>query len=571
MAKRKKILVLDLGMQAMRLAEFAAISPVELKLMRGARREFLLDPSLDPSRPEQIRVGLKGILKEWKLASGDVACILPAQSVFTRVVPLEVPGGDESKIAAVAAFEAQQNIPFPLEEVVWSHSVMGRSGSGAIIVVFVAVKKDLLESLCHAVASSGLTVASVTVAPVALYDAFRVTYPEEASTTTTLLIDIGCRTSNMIVAAPGSYFSRSIPSGGLSVTTAIAKDIHAELEEAEQLKISRGSVGLGAGFEPPSDPVTANLARIARQTLLKTQADISRSLSYYRSALGGADTERIFLTGGMASMPYLAEFLREKLQKEVQFFNPLQGLSQQEAVHASAIAFIESNPHNLGELIGGALSITALPRTRINLLPPSLASKRDLLQRLPVLGIAAAIVLAVLAAWYFHAVRSASSIRAETAKLSAQYEEKKRTRLAIERAGTQLGELQKTGRELLNATRVRDFYPSLLAELNDRIPARFLWITDIQTVGNPLKKGSAPQASDQSLTTVTIRGLYLDNPRQAAVIDDFVLALQSSRILLVEEKEKSRIITQRGTPDGTYWAYPFSLRIPLREPFTPLP
>lgn len=571
MAKQKKILVLDLGMQAMRLAEFSSSSGRNLKLLRGARRELLLDPSLDASRPEQIKVGLRQILKEWKLSGGEVNCVLPAHSVFTRVVPLEVPGGDKSKVAAVAAFEAQQNIPFPLDEVVWNHCVMGESGSGALVVVFSAVKREILEELCHAVASSGLTVASVTVAPIALYDAFRVTYPEMAATSTTLLIDIGSRTTNMILAAPGTYFSRSIPSGGLSVTSAIAKDIHAELEEAEQLKIAKGSVALGAGFEPPSDPVAANLARITRQTLLKTQADISRSLSYYRGNLGGNDPERIILAGGMASMPYLAEFLGEKLQKEVQFFDPLTGLGSDEAVHSSAADFIESNPHNLGELIGGALSITSLPHTRINLLPPSLAAKRDLLRRLPTLSVAAAILLTAIASWYFYAIQSTASVRRETSKIEARYNEKKRTKLAIDRANAQLQELRKTSQGVMEALQARDFYPSLLAELNERIPDRYLWITEIAPAPNAPVPGAPKGKIDPAVRALTVKGFYLENPGQAAVIDQFVTSLQSSKLFLVEEKEKHKIITQRGTPDGTYWAYPFSLRIPLREPLNPLP
>ena len=58
---------------------------------------------------------------------------------------------------------------------------------------------------------------------------------------------------------------------------------------------------------------------------------------------------------------------------------------------------------------------------------------------------------------------------------------------------------------------------------------------------------------------------------QAAVIDDFVNAIQASEIFAVAEKEKTKIITQRGSPNGEYWAYPFSLTVPLRNPVTPLP
>jgi len=68
-----------------------------------------------------------------------------------------------------------------------------------------------------------------------------------------------------------------------------------------------------------------------------------------------------------------------------------------------------------------------------------------------------------------------------------------------------------------------------------------------------------------------VRGLYLNNPRQAAVIDDFVTALQSSTIFKVDENEKSKIIIQRGSPNGQYWAYPFALTIPLKTPISLLP
>ena len=113
----------------------------------------------------------------------------------------------------------------------------------------------------------------------------------------------------------------------------------------------------------------------------------------------------------------------------------------------------------------------------------------------------------------------------------------------------------------------------ILADLSARVPERFLWITEIQPVGDAPQKGVAVKSSEASplVTALLVKGLYLDNPRQASVIDDLVTSLQSSEIFAVEEKEKSKIITQRGSPSGEYWAYPFSLRIPLRTPLTPLP
>ena len=566
MALPKKTLVLDLGMQSLRIAEFSVSTAGQLTLMRGARRELMIDPALDTSRPEQIRLALSDVLKSWKISRSEVICVLPAHTVFTRVVPLEVPGGSAEQVAAVVGFEAQQNIPFPLEEVVWDYVVMGNTPSGAVNVVFLAVKADLLESLCDSVSSTGLNITSVLVAPLALYDAFLNASPA-GSAGTTLLLDIGSRTSNMVIAAEGAFFSRSIPSGGLAVTTAIAKDIHAELDEAESLKISRGSVALGAGFEQPSDLVEANIARIARQTLLKTQADISRSLSYYRSNLGGNDPSLILLTGGMASLPYLAEFFTEKLQKVTSFFNPLEGIT----VAESARSFVESNSNNLGELVGGALLLTSAPRTKVNLLPPSVSRKRDFAKRFPYLAAGVFFFLASLGAWYGFALQATSLTRTTTASIDAEIAKDSRISSQIKALASKEVSIQQTSDAILSVINLREAYPRILAELSAKVPERYLWITQIQAVGDIPQRGAAAKTNDGSIKALLVKGLYLDNPRQASVIDDFVTALQSSDVFAVEEKEKSKIITQRGSPNGEYWAYPFSLRIPLRNPITPLP
>ena len=566
MASPKKTLVLDLGMQSLRIAEFSSTESGGLKLLRGARRELMLDPALDTSRPDQIRLALKDILKAWKITRSDVVCVLPAHTVFTRVVPLEVPGGSSSQVDAVVGFEAQQNIPFPLEEVVWDYVVMGNTPSGAVNVIFAAIKTDLLESLCDSVASTGLNITAVLVAPLALYDAFLQVSPATALETT-LLLDMGSRTSNMIISAEGSFFSRSIPSGGLAVTSAIAKDIHAELDEAEKLKIARGSVALGAGFEQATDPIEANIARIARQTLLKTQADISRSLSYYRSNLGGNEPTLILLTGGMASLPYLAEFFNEKLQKKTSFFNPMEDIGVAESAHS----FLESNSNNLGELVGGALVLTSSRRTKINLLPPSVSKKRAFAKRIPYLAAAVLFFLASLGALYGFALQATSLTRATTATIDTQIAKQTSISNRIKTKVDNELSIQQTTDILLSVVSLWEAYPKILVELSAKVPERYLWITEIQPAGDTSARGVSPNSNDGAIKALLVKGLYLDNPKQASVIDDFVTSLQSSDVFAVEEKEKSKIITQRGSPNGEYWAYPFSLRIPLRNPITPLP
>jgi type IV pilus assembly protein PilM len=561
MAAEKKFLSLDLGMQSLRLAELAVDGNGKLKLLRGARREFLIDPALDTSRPDQAGLALADILKSWKLKSGKVACVLPAHTVFTRVVPLDVPGGISGQVDAVARFEAQQNIPFPLEEVVWDYVVMGELPSGAVNMVFLAVKTDLLESLCSAISRTGLQIASVTTAPIALHDSCRL--GQTGGEHTSLLLDLGSRTTNMVTAGTGPFFCRSIPSGGLAVTASISKDIHATLEESEHLKITRGSVGLGPGFEPPVDPVEANLAKITRQTLIKTQADIARSLGYYRTNLGGSDPTMILLSGGMASMPYLAEFIHEKFQKETAFFDPLKGIT----VSPEATSFVEANPVNLGELIGGALQfVPGSAHTSVNLLPPSVARKQSFSKKLPALAAAAILFILSLLAWGIYGNSAAQATRREADRLTQESKQMVDVSQKIEGLLKKQSEIRKTSTDLLSVVLLREAYPKIVSELASKVPDRFLWITEIQPVGDTPQKGSPAKSADSALKAVVVKGLYLDNPRQASVIDDFVTSLQSSELFAVDEKEKSKVITQRSSPNGEFWAYPFALRVPLRNP-----
>jgi type IV pilus assembly protein PilM len=566
MPSEKKILSLDLGMQSLRLAEFAVSESGQLKLLRGAKKEFLLDPALDSSRPDQIRTALSEILLAWKLKSGKVACVVPAHSVFTRVVPMEVPGGLSGQMDAVARFEAQQNIPFPLEEVIWDYAVMGELPSGAVNIVFLAVKKDLLESLCSAVEGTGLQIAFITVAPIALHDALKYSGSVQDNTGTTLLIDIGSRTTNLVTSGTGPFFCRSIPSGGLAVTSAIAKDIHATLDESELLKITRGSVGLGPGYEPPADPVEANLARITRQSLIKTQADIARSIGYYRTNLGGSDPTVILLSGGMAAMPYLAEFIQEKFQKPVGFWN-VELEQTKSGVNETSEEFIKKNSNNMGELVGGALQfVPGIPHTPVNLLPPFIVKRQSFAKKIPVLACASAFFILSLLALGFFALSAAKTTRAATTEITQDAQRLELISKRINTLRSEQEEIRKTSSDLLSLVVFRAAYPRIIAELASKVPDRYLWITEIQPAVDPTQKGSPSKPTDTTIKALIVKGLYLDNPRQASVIDDFVVNLQSSELFDVKEKEKSKIILQRNSPSGEYWAYPFALRIPLLKP-----
>lgn len=277
-------------------------------------------------------------------------------------------------------------------------------------------------------------------------------------------------------------------------------------------------------------------------------------------------------------MPYLSEFIQEKFQKPVGFWN-IGFLTEQQGGGFSLVEetaeFVAANPNNLGELVGGALALYPERRTLINLLPPSVLRKQNLSKRLPYLAGAAAVVIASLTAWYLFADYATKVTVQKTEEITQQSKQAEGVAEKFRTLQRKQDEIRKTSGELLNVVLIREAYPKIIAELAAKVPERFLWITEIQPAveassKNPVRNGGE-KGGENSVKAMIVKGLYLDNPRQASVIDDFVASLQTSELFVVEEKEMTKVITQRGSPSGEYWAYPFALRIPLRTPIPNLP
>ena len=165
-----------------------------------------MDPAAEEMRRTQISSILREMMAELQIRHEAVNYAVPAQSVFARFVKL--PAVEEEKIERIIAFEAQQNVPFPIDEVVWDYQLIGGGGEEQIQVVLVAIKADLLDEINGAVEETGLRTAIVGVATMELYNAFRYNYSE--LTGCSLLVDIGARTTNLLFVEPQKIFSRSI-------------------------------------------------------------------------------------------------------------------------------------------------------------------------------------------------------------------------------------------------------------------------------------------------------------------------------------------------------------------------
>jgi len=135
----------------------------------------------------------------WLLAHNDIksavaAITLPGSMVYSKYITL--PAVSEDKIDQIIQFEARQQIPFPLEEVSWDYTILGKSVSGEELNVVVhVVKKDIVESFMNEVNNFGIDVAIIDVMSMVLYNILDSNDAEEG----TLLIDMGACNTNIIL------------------------------------------------------------------------------------------------------------------------------------------------------------------------------------------------------------------------------------------------------------------------------------------------------------------------------------------------------------------------------------
>jgi type IV pilus assembly protein PilM len=574
MAKQERHLSLNLGMQTVGLAEFEILPDGGLKLTAFSKSEMIIDSAADATRPTQIETLAKELRENLKAKPGvSVNACIPSQAVFSRF--LKLPGATPEDVESIIGFEAQQNVPFPIDEVVWDHQIMGDRRNDSWDVALVAIKADQLNEIVDSARRGGLSTRNVDVAPMAIYNAFRYNYPEV--TDCTLLVDLGARTTNLVFSENGRVFSRSIPIGGNSISAAIAKEFEQDITLAEKLKIEKGSVGLGGAYVDPDDPTEARIAKVVRNTMTRLHAEIARSINFYRSSQGGTTPMRVFLCGGSTGLRYMAEFFGEKLQARIEFLNPLRNVLVAEGALPEGISPCSSG---LAELVGCAVRRLGDCPMEISLTPPSVVRANAMARRIPQLALAALLLAATPLLWWFHFTRSAELVENAKAVVESRKAGLDVFARKIDAAERRKKDLEKQVAPYLVSADERSVWAQILNELSAKIPKRFIWVTQLVPVESVLADDSAAPAPGKpddaappkAITHLEIKGLYLDtaeNKLGAGIIDEFFDNLATSPVFATGE-DRTTIITERTTPSGETWAYGYAMRLPLKNPI-PLP
>jgi type IV pilus assembly protein PilM len=364
MLNTKSFLTVDFGAGSLKLAEFDVNEAGGLRLKQYALKSLGAEGAQETTREAAILKALQGLMAERAIKARDVNVCAPGFHVFSKFVKL--PPVDAGKVTQIIQYEAQQNVPFPLEEVVWDYQILGSTPGGELEVLLVAIKADIVEGLFRVTEASGLRLQLTDVSPAALCNAFRYNYGDLEDCT--MLLDIGAKTSNLLFFEKGKVFSRSINLGANSITQDFANESKLKFDVAEKLKIDEGFVSLGGAYEEPENPHQAAISKIARQFMTRLHIQVNQTMQFYRGQQGGSAPQRLFLSGGASVMAYTAQFFAEKLNVPVEYFNPLRNVERDPSINLEELVRVA---HSLGEVVGLGLRNLAHCPVELNLMPDS--------------------------------------------------------------------------------------------------------------------------------------------------------------------------------------------------------
>lgn len=330
--------------------------------------------------PEEI-VGqaMQTFLSRNEVASDLIAISVPGQSALARFIQL--PPVESSKLAEIIKYEARQQIPFALDEVIWDYQPLGAGGeeSGYLLdaeVGLFAMKRDQVQQALKPFNDAKLEVELIQIAPLALYNVL--TFDElgvrpdaeaEAQEEYIIMLDMGCDNTALLVSNGKKIWVRNVPLGGNHFTRALTKEMKLSFAKAEHLKCNATKA-----------PDPRAVFQALRPVFNDYASEIQRSIGFFSSVNRQAKISKVIGLGNGFKLAGLQKFLQQNLQYEVERPDTYKALAGDAVLNAPLFA-----DNILSFAVSYGLALQALGQTRIrtSLLPPEITTARKIRRKKP--------------------------------------------------------------------------------------------------------------------------------------------------------------------------------------------
>lgn len=390
MATAQHIWGIDVGRCALKAVKLRAAGDGKVELLASEYIEhakILSQPDAD--RHALIAAALEKFLSHNDLSKDLVVVNVPGQHTLARFTKL--PPVQPKRIPDIVRYEAEQQIPFDMDEVIWDYHTFQAEGAPDVEVGIFAMKKELIrEHLLH-LEQVGIEPIAVQSGPLAVYNMAH--FDGLLSTETTIILDIGAENTDLIIATPESLWTRTVAIGGNSFTEALVKSFKLSFAKAENLKRTAESSKYARQVFQAMRPVFADLVQ-----------ELQRSIGFYSTTHRDTKVDKVLCAGNAFLLPGLQKYLQQNLGLDVEKVETFKN-----AVPSSALSQDSFKEQVLSFACAYGLALQGLELTKVtsNLLPTEIAKQVVWRKKRPAFAAAAAcLVVAGGLVWFRQATDS---------------------------------------------------------------------------------------------------------------------------------------------------------------------
>ncbi|HEU4338464.1 MAG TPA: type IV pilus assembly protein PilM, partial [Planctomycetota bacterium] len=439
----------------------------------------------------EIRHSLAELKVRLKIGSERVVLSLPGHSTFNRLIKL--PPVQDGKLEEVVRYEAQSQIPFPIDEVIWDYQFVDRPyapGEEKEVILF-AIKKEIVEQFLANIADIGLNVEAIQFAPVALYNFL--SFDQDIGTSC-IAIDMGADNADLLVVDGSKFWIRNLPITGNDITKSLQKAFKVSFAEAEKLKRKAASTPQAQKIFNAAQPVIRDLI-----------GEVHRSIGYYKSISKQVRFEKVLVLGNASRFVNFQKFVSQTLQMPAVRVSKLNRIAIGGSLDAAHLA---DDLNTISTAIGLALQGWNESHNKVNLLPPAFRKSREMKRKQPLVGVAAVGLLALVGAMWVMADTEKTDLGRKLAvannlgkDVAAQKEKFEASKAAAEKVLSPLVKLESMIREKDTLVRVMNLIHANIPD-NAGTSSKKMWILEWDVRDEPLKP---PPPLDTRVRTQAVR------------------------------------------------------------------
>ncbi|MFO7838778.1 MAG: type IV pilus assembly protein PilM [Desulfosalsimonadaceae bacterium] len=316
-APKNQLVGLDIGSRAVKAAE-----AVETK--KGWELKKFGSVDIEPGaieegvikNPDVLSNAIHQLLDLYNIKKKNVAISIGGYSVIVKNISVQkMP---EEQLAESLNFEAEQYIPFDINDVNLDFQVLGDNehNPNQMNVLLVAAKKDMINDYVNLLDSVQLNLCIIDIDAFALQNIYEVNYGEQRENVA--LIDIGAsKTSVNILKGNTSVFLRDVSLGCNQINERIASIANCSLEEADSIRQQ----------EAPDRISPENLRQVLSSVVNDWCDEIGRALDFFKSTNPDEEMKHIVLSGGGANINEFRDLLAMQTSTDVSMINPFESFS----------------------------------------------------------------------------------------------------------------------------------------------------------------------------------------------------------------------------------------------------